>query len=416
MYSPTDIGPHIALASQISDLRFEISYHFSRVKFLLVNSAVLRNEILAERRQGCLYARDSGCQNSGSPSDRRTGGADLQRWRRSGRFCVASARQNAGRAATNLPSESIPGSIHSFGNDPTVRETVGTTPFQKAGPKAGTSWRATSDATADRFPQGAPCRGLSVLQRAAETLQRNSHAVCRRHPVAGSAAASSHGTHHSSGLVSDLPEAGGTEGPRRVARSQPRQPRAGLGRLVALCTGEYAVPDHRCLQLSSATENLCWRIGTDVLPPAGNLVRLVRANSAAGVELGGASCRRERLACEWQNPLVVVLCDARFDLLHDRPLPRSSCADEVLYPGIRRNPGQRFLGRVQRGSVRAASNLFGSFAARSGVCRAVQASGTGLVAVRKKVAENGARRDPAVASSGENDIGSMPFASRSLAR
>src|SRR5436309_2649046 len=96
------------------------------MKLLLENFWVLRNRILAERRQGCLHASDTGCQNSGTASDRRAGGADLQRRQRSGHLCIASARQDAGRTATNVPPQSVAGSFHSFGDDPTVPETVGT--------------------------------------------------------------------------------------------------------------------------------------------------------------------------------------------------------------------------------------------------------------------------------------------------
>src|SRR6266705_1726161 len=385
------------------------------MKLLLDDFWVLRNRILAERRQGCLHARDTGCQNSGTAADRRTGGADLQRRQRSGHFCVAAARQDACRAATNLPPDAVAGSFHSFGDDSAIPETVGTSAPQEAWSQGGTCWRTTSASRADRSSRGTPRRGLSVLQRELASLQRDSHPICRRHPVAGTASAPGYGTHNPPRLVPKLPETSRTESPERSAGRDTGQPRACAGRMAALRLGQYALPNHRSVQFPSATENLCGRSGADVLPLAGNSLRLVRANSAASAELGRVARRRKRLACEWQNTLAVVLCDARSDVLHDRPLPRSTRVDEVFYPGIRRNTGQRLLGRVQRGGLRAAPNVPGSSAARFGACRAVQAAGQGLGAVRQEAAASRARRDPVVAAPGEAGGGAVRCAPQSSA-
>src|SRR2546426_4620428 len=371
------------------------------MKFLLDNFWILGNRILAERRQGCLQARDNGCQISGTASDRRTGGADLQRRQGSGHFCVASVRQDAGRATTYLPSDTIPSSLHSFGDDPALSKTVGTSTLQEAWSQARTCWRTTSAARADRSPGGAPRRGLSILQRASASLQRNSHTICRRYSVAGTASSPGDGTHNPPRLVPELPETGRTESHQRTAGGDTRQPRAGAGRMAALRLGQYALPDRRSVQFPSATESLCGRSGADVLPLAGNSLRLVRADSAASADFGRVARRRKRLASEWQNTLAVVLCDARSDVLHDRPLSRSPGVDEVFYPGIHRDIGQRLLGRVQRGGVQAAPNMPGSSAARFGACRAVQAAREGLGVVRQEAAASRARRDSVVATPGE---------------
>src|SRR6185312_1540602 len=104
--------------------------------------------------------------------------------------------------------------------------------------------------------------------------------------------------------------------------------------------------------------------GADVAAAPRDPLRLVPGDPDPGAGQRRAARRRDRLACPGQDPLAVVLHDDRFDLLHDRPEPGVSGAEEVLQGGVRRGGGDRLLGRLQRGRLRQEAEMPAALAAR----------------------------------------------------
>src|SRR5262245_27854224 len=121
------------------------------MKLLLDNFWILRNELLAERRQGCRHARDIGSQSrtARTASDPRTGRADIPARERSGHLRVARVLQVAGGTATSLCS-AVAHPIASFWDDPYALEAGDSGTAQEAWSQAGTYRRATAPTRSDR--------------------------------------------------------------------------------------------------------------------------------------------------------------------------------------------------------------------------------------------------------------------------
>ena len=184
------------------------------------------------------------------------------------------------------------------------------------------------------------------------------------------------------------------------ARQHPGQSRAGSFGLAALQLGQHAFANRRGLQLSSAIEAYVRRAGANVVSIAGDSLCLVRADSAASSAFGRDARRRKRLAGRRQNALALVFHDARFDILYDRPVARFSRLAEVFHRRIRGHVGDRLLGILQRGRVRAAANVPGASAARTGTHGKIQVAERALAGVLEKAAPLDWRRHPAVATEG----------------
>jgi hypothetical protein len=119
-----------------------------------------------------------------------------------------------------------------------------------------------------------------------------------------------------------------------------------------------------------------------------------------------------RVLGERQNALAVVLLHAGSDVLHDRSVAGFAGAAEVFHRRIFRHPGERLLGRLQRGRLRAAANLPRAFAARIGADREVQIPRKKLAGVRQKTAAAAGGCDSTVAEEGSTDRARLRLAPR----
>ena len=147
-------------------------------------------------------------------------------------------------------------------------------------------------------------RVLPGLRRPLETLPRNANAIHRRHsersPTGRDRAC------HSSRLVPGVQKEGRTGGARRLARLAAGPSRVGAHRVAALRLGQHALADRGGLQLPPAVEahaaagwcrcgiacRKCFSAGTNNFKPRPSNPQL--------------ACRRNRLAGQRKNPLVVV--------------------------------------------------------------------------------------------------------------
>src|SRR5512135_421571 len=180
----------------------------------------------------------------------------------------------------------------------------------------------------------------------------------RRHHAGG------HRTYDSSLLVPAVPRHGRAGRARRLAWLVHRPARRGAVGLAPLPAGYHAGADRRRVQFPPSVQALPRRPGVDVAAVAGGPFGLVPGNPDPGPPKRRAARRRDRLAGRWQDLLAVVLHDRRPDLLHDRPQPRIASIAEVLQERVRRGVGDRLLGRLQRGRLRAEAEMPAAPAAR----------------------------------------------------
>ena len=132
---------------------------------------------------------------------------------------------------------------------------------------------------ADRCPR---------LRWSSATLRGNPYPLYRRHSAHS---AGSDRAYDPPRLVPQVPETGRADGSRRPAWLDAGQPCAGAVGLAALRPGQYALADRGGLQLPLADEDHFRRAGADVVSLAGDPLRLVRADSATSLALGGAASR-----------------------------------------------------------------------------------------------------------------------------
>ena len=134
-----------------------------------------------------------------------------------------------------------------------------------------------------------------ALRRSFASLRGNPYALYRGHPGHPTGG---HGAYDPPRLVSPLPETGRAGGSRRPAWRDAGQSCAGLVGLAALRPGQYAGPDRGGLQLPLADESHLRRAGADVVPLAGDALRLgtSRSNSKPCTR---RCCTETKAAGEW---------------------------------------------------------------------------------------------------------------------
>ena len=209
-------------------------------------------------------------------------------------------------------------------------------------------------ADADRPSGGTPIVGMSQVPRTGSTLpilaDPGHRGHPRRHHTGGDR------TYDSSLLVPPVQEHRRAGHARRFAWLDNRPAgRRALG-LAALSAGHHAGADHRRVQLPPPVQAVFRWPGTDVAPAAGNPLGLVPGNPGPSPRQRRAPRRRDRLAGQRQDILVVVFRVEGCHLLHDRSPARQSGLEEVLQKRVRWSVGDRLLGRLQRGRLRRSRN------------------------------------------------------------
>src|SRR5258708_721929 len=347
-----------------------------------------------------MQGRDANCNFRypvGSNAHRGAGAGDLCSGGGRCRLGVARTSEDAGRPEVGACGIFEPDSRDTVWNAAGLSEAeyVVAPSKEKTGPQARASGEPAPAGGAGRPACRASCRHLSEVRRAIVPLPGNSDTLCRRYssrPTGG------YRTCDSSRLVPRLPREGRAGRCRRSAGLHIGKSGAGAQRLAALCTGQHALANRRSLQLPSADETQPWWTAADVVSAGGNSSPLVRADSPRGPGFGRAARRRKRLASEWKNALAVVLCQYVFELFHDRPLPRLAGVAEVFQRRIWRDAGERLLGRLQRGRLRAAADVPGAPVARPGARREVQIAWCRLASVCEATPTAAGRRHSAVAA------------------
>ncbi len=123
---------------------------------------------------------------------------------------------------------------------------------------------------------------------------------------------------------------------------------------AALPAGDYPGPDHRRLQLPPPVQAVYWRPDPDVAAVTGDPPGLVSGDPGPGPAKRRAACRRNRLAGQRGDPLVVVLRVEERHLLHDRPATRQPGLEAVLRGRVRRGVGDRLLGAYNAQAMKGA--------------------------------------------------------------
>src|SRR5512135_1489021 len=295
-----------------------------------------------------------------SAADRRASRADLPTGSGGGRLRVADLGQATGREAIHRGDH--PRSCDAFGTDSSLREAGRQGSGQGQRGQAGASRPSPPRAAADRPLRRAHALGLSQVPRAGPTLPFRADAGRRGHPRRHHAGG--HRTYDSSLLVPAVPRHGRAGRARRLAWLVHRPARRGAVGLAPLPAGYHAGADRRRVQFPPSVQALSRRPGVDVAAVAGGPFGLVPGNPDPGPPKRRAARRRDRLAGRRQDLLAVVLRDQRLDLLYDRPQSRISGLEEVLQERVRRGVGDRLLGRLQRGRLRAEAEMPAASAAR----------------------------------------------------
>src|SRR6266849_790575 len=257
-------------------------------------------------------------------------------------LCPADLGQTLGRTA-GVGDTARP--VGSIGSDTPLPQTDTFGSGQSTRCAAWTSRATPSGPNSHRPPRRPHADRLPHLSRAGRRLPLVADASHRRHPRRHPTGGDR--TYDSALLVLEVQQARRTSCTRRLAWLANRPARRSAVGLAALLAGHHLVSDYRRVQLPPALQANSGRIGADVAATPGDGVRLVPANSGAGVGFGGVARRRDRLAGQRQDPLAVVLHHAEFDLLPDRSLPRLADVEEVFQTRVCRNVGVRFLGRLQ---------------------------------------------------------------------
>jgi transposase len=145
--------------------------------------------------------------------------------------------------------------------------------------------------------------------------------------------------------------------------------------LVALRLGQHALANRRGLQLPPANQAHPGGLVQMWYRLQAILFAWYEADSARSPAIGRAARRRKRLAGKRQNPLAVVLCTTRFDLLHDRPVARLSGALKFFIEEFSGTLVSDFWGAYNACLLRAAANVPGASAARVGTYRQYKSPG-----------------------------------------
>ena len=286
-----------------------------------------------------------------SGTDRRASHADLSARPGGGRLRASGLGQATGRETGR---RGVARSCGTFGTNSALRQGCRQAAGQSQRCQAGTSWTSSTTAAADRLPGGSQAFGLSQVPWSGSSLpvaadpghRRHS----RRHHAGGDRA------HDPSLLVPSVPQHRRAGRARRLARFDHRPAGCRPLGLAPLPAGHHSGPDHRRVQLPSPVQAFFRWLGADVAPAAGDPLGLVPGDPGPSPQHRRAPRRRDWVAGQWQDILVVVLYVEGPHLLHDRPTARQSSLEEVLQEGVCRGVGDRLLGRLQRGRLRRSRN------------------------------------------------------------
>lgn len=271
----------------------------------------------------------------GSAIDGRAGRADFSAKSRGG--CLRTL--DLGRETSRLARRHRP--LGAFGADAALRlaDRQGTGQVQRG--EGGTSRSASVRADVDRPSRGTHPLGLPQVSRAGATVPGFANAGRRGHSHRHHAGG--HRTHDPSLLVSPLQDHRRAYRARCLAGLHDRPAGRGALGLAALPAGHDAGASHRCVQLPSPVQAVLRRPDPDVAAVAGGSPGLVPRDRDSALRQRGVACRRDRVAGQRQDLLVVVFRVEGCHLLHDRPAARQPSLEAVRAPGEGLLRGEAFL-------------------------------------------------------------------------
>ena len=255
-------------------------------------------------------------------------------------FCAVDPGQATDREVGPCADGHRP--VGTFGSNPALCQAVRQGAGQSQRGQAGTSRSASATADADRPPRGTHARGLSQVSGAGATLPWFADPRHRGHPRRHHAGG--HRTHDPSLLVPTVSHRRRTDGPRRLARLLDRPAGRGPLGVAALLAGHDTGPDPRRVQLPPPVQAVFRRPDRDVAAVAGDPPGLGSRNPDPGPPKRRVARRRDRLAGQRRDLLVVVFRVEGRHVLHDRPAAWPSGVEAVLQGRVRRGVGDRLLG------------------------------------------------------------------------
>lgn len=194
------------------------------------------------------FAWESAGGSSRRRIERRAGADHLRAGAGGGGLCPPGIGQATDRAAGSRGGTIAPDTVHAFGHEAALPETVWKTPQAAARSQAGPSWIATTTSPTHRPSQGASGRAVPPVWRSFAVLRPDTHPLYRRHsadPAGGDRA------YDPPRLVSHVPKALRADGSRGPVGRDPGQPRAWCSRLG--CTTAWAIRSRRSWRSSTST-------------------------------------------------------------------------------------------------------------------------------------------------------------------